>query len=300
MKISNRYNVLARIRKIPFVDRLILLIFIAILAFATYFFLRQSKYVYITMYVTHNETLTGDEWGKPPIWFTESIKPGIKEKSIFGKDQISVIDVYRYDNIGVSTTTEMYVVLKINSVYNKRIDQYSYMGVPLLVGSYQKFKIQDVVINGIIRSLDMTFTKPAQKSFIVKGFLDSRNNNFPYYQSLDSPNELIATNGIPKSVSAKINEGLCIYDTNQTCIVEIKNATKTPAFYRVPGNGILSFVPDDAREKVEMTVKISADIINGKPYFKSAYPVVINQLLLFHFSDFSAFFTITDIEAVNP
>jgi hypothetical protein len=304
MKKLIKPNIISVLQKIPLADKLTASLFIVIIAITAFFFLRKGVYIYVTLSITYDESVTYQRWGKPPPWFLENLKPGIGEKNIFGEYQIQIIDTYQYDANSTNKTIDYYVILKIKSVHNKRNDQYTYKGIPIAIGSYQNLLIQNFQLKGIVTSISKEYVIPLKKLYNVKGFLDPKNNDFPVEISNDMVDisnnmmEIIITNGIPKSLSSKIIDGLSMKDTNGKDIVKIKKTIKQPATYRIPINGIFSYVPDIEREQVDLETEVLATMIDGKPFYKQNYPLLINQVIPLSLPFMNFFLTITDIEPV--
>ena len=133
IKKTNTTNLL---KKFHFIDVLGIVVFFVILGVAAAFFLRKQKTVDVVLRVSESGSL--DIWYKPPLWYLENLKPGLGETDWLGRKTIAIKDINSfYTN---QANRLFYITLTVQSAYNKRLNQYSYNGVPLLVGSYQTFK----------------------------------------------------------------------------------------------------------------------------------------------------------------
>ena len=66
-------------KKLGLVDLVGLGVFVAILATAVFFFLRRASYVTVTLRISQADMLT---YGLP-IWYLDSLKPGMVQKDFF-------------------------------------------------------------------------------------------------------------------------------------------------------------------------------------------------------------------------
>jgi hypothetical protein len=291
VKIYKTFSVL------PITDKVTVGIFILILIISALFFLRKAEYVFVTVNVTHDASLTFSEWGKPPAWYIDKLKPGISEKDSIGREQIKVEDVYRYNANGADSTSYYNIILKIKCVYNKKNNQYSYNGIPILIGSYQKFTVNNFQVNGFVQSISNNAPSQEIKTLYVKGFLDAINNGYPTPSSyIKAESNQIQLDGIPKNISSKIYEGMKIVDSKGSNIVLINHIQKIPAKIRVISSNDINYISDPENEKVELELQIQATMINGKPYYNQINPIAINTLLQLNFPDIKLALTITDIQ----
>lgn len=283
------------LKKTSRIDRITALFFILILIGSLFFFLRKKEDIFITLSVVQNPELTYTGYGNPPEWFVANLKPGLEEKDLLGRKKIQIVNVYKYEAEGANINPDVYITLKIEAVYDKKNGRYSYDGVPLLVGGFQKFSIHDLEIKGIVQMIGKTFIPFSTEQYRAQGFLDPENNDFPKKKQVQVF-EMIKKTGIPKTVSSKINPGITVKDTNGNIMFKILNVTKKPAAYVIPENGTLSYIYDPEREHVELDVLISAVMINGKPFFKRDFPLTVNTDIELVLPDVRVVFTIKDLQ----
>jgi len=276
-------------------------IFFAILAIILFFFLRKGEYVVITLEVSqsHNPTrinITSRE--EPPFWYTQYLKPGLKETDGLGRTNVEVVDVYKY--ISSETSDIVYVSLRVKSTYNKRTNQYLYKGLPLLIGSGQSFRLQGVLVNGIVTNIDISdFSfSGQQKEFIVTAFLHPINHSLGTDNSRSMGETII--NGIPTYLSKQIQKGLLMKDNQGQVIAEIIEVTKSPATQQFIYRNSLVSVADRERVKINLKLKLIANKGNDYYYFRSRMPLIVGSRLYLNFIDFVIKPTITNIEMLVP
>ncbi len=259
-------------------------IFFTILAVAAFFFLRRSNYVTLTLRISESDSY--GIWSKPPLWYANTIQPGMKSEDMLNRSILEVIDVYRY--MGEESSSLTYIQLKLRAVYNKRTNEYSYNGSNLLIGSYQQFRIQGVLVTGIIHSIH-TQAAAEKKKFLLKGYI-----NPSLVDSTALSAETIST-GIPSFISKKIIEGMTVKDSHGTILAEIKKVKKSQAQRKFIYNGQLTQVPDANLEKVDLEVELTAEK-NGTLYFyRQDSPMLINTSIYFYFDELILPMLITEI-----
>lgn len=272
------------LKKIHFLDLIGMGIFFGILAVAAFFFLRRSDYVTLTLRISESDSY--GIWSKPPLWYANTIQTGMKSEDMLGRSTLEVIDVYRY--MGEEASSLTYIQLKLRAVYNKRTNEYSYNGSNLLIGSYQQFRIQGVLVTGIVHTIH-TQAATEKKRFLLKGYI---NPSLVDTTALSA--ETIST-GIPNFLSKKIVEGMTVKDSRGTILAEIKKVKKSQAQRKFIYNGQLTQFPDVNLEKVDLEVEVTAEK-NGTLYFyRQDSPMLINTSIYFYFDELILPMLITEI-----
>lgn len=272
--------------------------FFLLLSIAAFFFLRSGEYVTVKLRITQSDGLKNYlVWDMPPLWYTQILKPGMGEQDFFGRSMIEIKNVltsFPEDNEEL-----VYVELKIKAIYNKRTKQYSYNGVPLLIGSYHRFKLSGLQIPGVIHSVgDLGSNNFETKKYTLTGFLDPRNNEGSVYNFTNKIVDLVRFDGVPIYISKLLYKGLQMKDDQGKIYAEIIDVKKGAARkYIIDRDKEISII-DPEREKVELTVEINATMINGRPYFKDDVKrMTVGNTLFLDFNDFGVSFTISSLEA---
>lgn len=276
------------LKRFHFFDLIGLTLFFSILAVAAFFFLRKADYVTLTLRVSESDSL--DIWSMPPLWYTSYLKPGLTSTDMLGRPTIEVVDVYQYLSRESSSLT--YVQLKVRAVYNKRTNEYSYNGSNLLIGSYQQFKVQGLLLTGVVHSIN-TSDKPELKKFLVKGYVNPILTDGTALSA-----ETIGT-GIPLFISKKIHEGLAVVDGSGTQLAQIKTVRRLPAQRRFLSGGQFVQVHDPSAERVELEVEVLAEKNRDLYFFRQDSPLVINSSLYLLFNELQLPIQITDVVPVE-
>src|SRR3989344_7862126 len=268
-------------------------LFFLILTIAFFFFLRRAQYIDVRIRITQNDVLKNYRiWDMAPLWYANVLKPGMSESDILGRKLITILAI----NSGVAEDNDqlVYVDLRIKALYNSRTKEYSYNGLPLLVGSHQRFKVNGIQLPGIIHAVGDLGRDPfPQKSYLIRGFLDPRNNEVSVFNQTNQLSSLISYTGVYKFISNKLQIGSQVKN-DQKVLAQITEIKKTPALKRVIDNGREWEIPDPQRESIEMALTATVNIIDGKPYFKEDQNrLILGGAIPLDFSNVKGFMTIT-------
>lgn len=266
-------------------------IIVIIFVISAIFLLRESKYVDVLMRVSQSDGL--DIWGRAPAWYVSNLKEGLTEKDFFGKDILTIRKIYEYPTN--DNNKLVYINIRMLSTYNKRTGQYTYAGIPLLVGSYQKINLQGIYIPGVIYAVDEDNLFKTQNKMIIQGFLDPRNHDSYLVNKNYIQNNDMQFSGVPSYVSKVLKPGLQM-SIDGHIIAEIQNINRTPVNSSSFPNNIYPNNDDIQRENIQLIVQINTETIDNKEYFNGQIPVIINALVPLEFENITVFMTVTDIK----
>lgn len=284
-----------RLPRNSWLDATVISIFFIALTTAFFFFLRKTEYITIRLRVTQSDGLKNYlTWDMPPHWYTQVLKPGMEDRDFIGRSIIRierVIPGFPEDN-----EQKTYIDLRIQALYSKQTQQYSYNGIPLLIGSYQRFKVNGIQIPGVIHAVgavgNMVYP---QKKYVLRGFLDQRKNDWSPGLT-NEPTSLVEYDGINTYLANKIQKDMNMYQDGKI-IAQIIELYKSPAVKKVIQNGQTYTMPDPDRVHVELAVKVTASIINNRPYFKDDQQrLLVNSSVPLDFGLIKPAMTITDIQ----
>lgn len=255
-----------RLRSIHWMDTVAIGIFFAILAVALFFFLRRTEYITVRLRVSQSDELRNNITSfMTPLWYANVLKPGMEYKDFLGRSVIKierVIPGFPEDN-----EQKTYIDLRIQALYGKQSKQYSYNGIPLLIGSYQRFRVNDIQIPGVIHAIGKEgIIEYPKKTYRLRGFLDQRRNDWIPGIS-NQPTSLVEYTGVYTYLAEKMHSGMEV-KLGDTPIAKIVSVTKSPATKKVIQLGQVYTISDPERQRVELTVDVAATMINGRPYFK--------------------------------
>lgn len=290
-------NLVKRLQSIHWMDIVAIGIFFALLAIALFFFLRKIEYITVRLRVSQSDEMRNNlTFFMTPLWYANILKPGMEYKDFLGRSVIKierVISGFPEDN-----EQKTYIDLLIQALYNRQSKQYSYNGIPLLIGSYQRFRINDIQIPGVIHAIGKEgIVEYPKKIYRLQGFLDQRRNDW-VPGITNHPTSLVEYTGVYTYLAEKLRSGMEIKLTD-TPIAKIVNVTTSPAVKRVIQNGQQFTVPDPERQRVELTVDVVATMINGRPYFKDDQQrLLVNGSIELDLVSLKPNMTITDMQEV--
>jgi hypothetical protein len=277
-------------------------VFIFIMAAIFIFFPREKEEITILLDVTKYVSIDRsdvEDWNTPAFWFTQSIQnKSLVKSNVLGKKEIEVINVIYPDNAG-EENKRVFLEIRLMSTYDKQTGQYSYNGVPLLIGSAQRFKFDRIMINGVVRDVYSDDSKKSNKTYLtIHAQLDPL-----YYPPFSSSDQSInpvgidptTIDGIPTYISEKIQQNLSLKNDKGEIMAEITDVKKTEANRKVVSNGQMVKVLDENREKVELTVKLLVRKYDENYYFLEHYPVLIGRNIKINFQTLPLILTVTNI-----
>ncbi len=286
---DKRKNWKVILKDLHIIDVIGITIFFVIISLTALFFLRKQATVDVVLRVSESGSL--DIWYKPPLWYLDNLKPNVGESDWLGRRTIYIKNVNSfYTN---QTNRLFYITISLQAAFNKRLNQYSYNGVPLLIGSYQTFKLQGVQITGVIQNLGQDIDKQVQKDFIVKGYLDPVAND---------PSALVAnsiSDGIHKFLADQFTTGLKMKDSNGQTIAEVLEVNKSLATRQFIYQDRLIKAADENNERVELKLRLNARQFGNLYFFMNEQPLLINALLPLDFNSFGASLRVTDLQSIN-
>lgn len=268
--------------------------FILLLSFL--FLIRRSQDITITVRLLNTNSPPA-LYNFPRQLLTENIKKGLKQKGELGTTVAEVIDVYKYPSNDVNQDT--FVTLKINSVYNRLTGQYSFDNLPLLLGDYRTFQLQDVAFSGVIVDINTTGIPRQQKRFLVTGILDPINNNDLTTNQQMIPFNGVSADGIRNYLADQVQPGLKITDTNGQVAAEIASVEKTPGKINLVQNGSYISVNDPNSTRVELTLNLIADKVGDGYFFQKEQSLNVGSNIFLSFSNVKLLLTITSITQAN-
>lgn len=261
-------------------------VFFLVLATAVFFFLRRSAYATIVLRASQGNAL--EVWYGLPMWYLESLKPGMVQKDIFGRPVITITKSFYYPS-NVNYQVE-YLTLKLLTTYDRKSGIYSYEGIPLLIGSYQTFKIKGVMLRGIIHRIEDGNWQPEKKEYIVEGFLNpvKTENQDPYEAET-------MTSGVLNYLADKFTKGLKSYDSDGSTIMEILDVRKEPAYRKFIYQNRLVETIDNDRKNVKLKLRVTTEKYGDIYLYRGDSSLRINDNLYLDFWNFGAQMIVTSV-----
>jgi len=234
---------------------------VAVVIFAILFF-RKSTYITATVSVGEDSVV----WNTmgPKYWFADSFHKGQVEKDGLGRIQAQVLNIYSYDKTPTNKT--VYLDVKLNTVYNRATNTYTYKGSPVLVGSTIKLNLDNVYAEGLVTE--------------VQGFPDHsvKQNIIVEAQLMEDDSVFLGTLGVKGYLADAIQVGDTVKDNHGSEMIKVLSKTVIPAKITVTtSDGRVIEATDPMKKDVFLTLEISAQKIDGKYYFLNDIPILIDR-----------------------
>lgn len=283
LKRKNKY-------KFNWIDFLGVFIFFAVLFIAVSFFLRKPSYTYVTLQISKGskDDYYNFWFYKPTDWYIENLKIGMSDSNLLGKANLELVDMYYYP-VNVASEQTVFVVLKVNAVYNKLNNQYSHQGKPLLIGDHRVFQLEKVSIPGLIRSISSELPEKVTQKVHIKGVFDSENN-----ENILQEAEMRFI-GLKNFQADKVVEGLTSYNTKGEELMKITKVNKTRGYREFIYQNSIARVPDPDRTVVEFEADLTLTEVNGHFLYKEEESVVLGKMLLFSPQGLDLYFVVEDV-----
>jgi len=236
-------------------------LFLVALSFFLFFF-RKNIYLKATIKVTDDNVLYA--YTNSPSWFSFLFYKGISEKDGLGKTQAEVLDVLLYP---ISPNTKAaYLTVKLKTVYDKRKNQYSFKGEPVLIGNPLKLNFENLAVEGLVIDVE-GFPKQGKEIEVIS---DAQ----LLYESPVFPE----TQGVPDYIANAFSVGDKSHDSQKNVLVEILEKRVVSADKVVTDDkGNLLVRKDPFRKDVFLKLRVRLKQINNELYFLDTLKFAIGQ-----------------------
>lgn len=259
------------------------------LAFLTFvllvFLLRRNEYIDVTVKVTNDDILYSQR--TPPAWFPFLFQEGMSEKDGLGRTTAEIKKVFVYDDSPEGELHErkgVHLLLRIRATYNKRKNQYSYKGKPLLVGTPIKVEFERILTNALVTGIE-GINDPRKTLELV---VDT--------QVIDYQSAFPSTRGVEPFITEAIKVGDTVKDLNDEVIVTVLEKQVTPAKrVSVDASGRALLVQDPIKKDLYLKLKLMVKEVSGEYYLFDDIKVTVSRRVPIHFNNLSVFPTVTKI-----
>lgn len=269
-----------KLSKLTVFDFILITTFSLGIIFFAYIFFRKPVFVTITVKVGEDNIIYPS--GGVRDWFSQLFYTGMGERDGLGKLQAEIIEILSYDT--APNKKDVYLKLKLRSVYTKSSSQYSYKGKPVLVGYPIKLQLDNLNVEGLITDIEGTRDPRQKETLLIESKI--------LYES----RVFMETNGVREYVADAIKIGDKIYDSKKSAVItvvdkKVENSKKVVT--TSAGQVIVSSNP--LLKDVSLTLKVEAIKINGKYYLFDDVPILIGQEIPINFPFLSIWPIVTKI-----
>ena len=256
---------------------------------AAVFILRSNKDAYIRMFLTEREWVK--EWRNyPDHFFIPNVYVGLQDKDGLGQIRAEVVDLIRPVT---SYTQEVAVVtVKLKANFNSRTGVYSYRGLPLVVGDYQRLLVGGVRIQGYLMEVGEDLKSYVEKEYTIEVSLEEGDARY-----LGMENTRLT--GVLRETAEKIKVGDLVMDNRGKVIVKILEKNLSTARRSLISQGGKVSYNDDEFVSGRLKVMLRTAEIDGVDYWKFLTPVQVGGRMQLNFKDVIIPIRIVGIEAVE-
>ena len=270
-------------KKMSYFDLILTLIFVLLAIFLFIFLFRKNQYIEFVVKVTNDNILYAEQY--PPNWFVNLLKKGMREKDGLGRVVAEIKDIYWYD---IEPTVKVaYLHLNIKATYNKKTNQYSYKGKPLLVASPIKIQFEKVLINGLITYVDGVEDTRETKIMIVETQLIQYKDVFPNIR------------GVEPFIAEAVSIGDEVKSYDGSTLIKIIDKKVLPATRITTNDRGQAFLQQDPLLKdVYLTLKVKVKKVNNEYYLYDDLRLKIGLVIPVNLEKISIWPTITQITGI--
>lgn len=252
----------------------------AVIIFALLFF-RKSSYITATVTIGEDSVVYGNFLNTgPKNWFANSFHKGQVEKDGLGRIRAEVLSVYTYDK--TPTNKAVYLNVKLNTVYSRGSNTYTYNGLPVLVGSPIKLNLDNVHAEGLVTEVQGFPGQVTPQVIRLETQLGDQETNF------------LQTAATKSYIADAVHIGDTVKDGDGNTIIKIIDKRVVPATATITtSDGRLVTTQDPVRKDVFLTLEVTVKKVNGKYYFLTDIPVLVDRQIPVNTSVVSIFPTVT-------
>jgi len=272
------------ISKLTLFDKtIIFLVVIFIFSFA-YLSFRKVEYLIVKIKVgVENITFTNWDKGSGILnSYGTRLQPGMKEFDGLKRIQAEALAVDAIDTF--PNVRDVYLTAKLRVVYNKGSRQYTYKGLPVLIGTTVKLNLDNFLVKGMIVYTNKLEIKGHKQKITVDTAI------------LNNYTSLYETEGITKFLADAIKVGDEFKDSSGNVISKIINKRVENVKKTIQtSDGRILLTNNPLRQDIYITFEVDAVEIGGRYYLIEDIPILIGEGLPFNTSKYSIWPEVTNI-----
>lgn len=281
-------NIISKLKRLTFFDKILLTIVVFGLFLFAYIFFRKSSTISVVIRVG-TEDVQQELKGTRP-WFTQMYHEGMKERDGFGLTRAEITKINSYDlsfdqaNVYPTMKKVLYLTLNLSTVYNRSSGQNTFKGFPVVVGSPIKLYLDGLLVDGLIVKIPGTNQPTTKHTLTVEAVVKRESEVFP------------ETSGIDEYVARAFHTNDSVNDALGNTIISIKNVRVEQAKKIVTtADGRLLVQRDPLKKDIFLTLNIQATRLNNHYYIFDDIPILIGSKIPLNLSFVSATADVTDI-----
>lgn len=285
-KWSFLHSLKEKITGFTFADLAWLGVGVATLMFLAYLFFRSPTSSIIVIKVNEDDIAFNSRSVSTRSWFSQMFYKGMKEKDGLGKATAEVLSIKSYDTSPARKA--VYLTIKLNTVYNRASNQYTYRGKPMLVGSTLKLYLDNLLVEGLVTAAEGA-KDPRQK--VMLRVESQIRDETPVYPE---------TSGTKPYVADALSEGQEIKDDQGNTIITIlKKRVEDAKRTVITNDGRVLVQTNPLRKDVFLTLRVNANQIANRYYIFDDVPVLIGIGIPMNTSTISVWPEVTNIQPIK-
>lgn len=255
-----------RLKKLTLFDLSIFILFTAILGVLFILLFRRAETIRVTVKVDEQHILY-EPWRKTQgtrLWFAQMFHVGMKQKDGLGRTRAEVIKVFSYDTF--PNVKAVYLTIKLNTVFSRASNQYTYQGLPILVGSTIKLFLDQLHVEGLITQVEGVNDNREEKKIIVQAEIREETPVYP------------ETSGARPHIAVALEIGQEVKDSQGKTVIKILDKRVEDAKKVVTtSDGRLLTQTNPLRKNIFLTLEINAKKVHNRYYLFDDIPILIGQ-----------------------
>jgi hypothetical protein len=273
-------NIKAKIKKLSLFDKALVALFIVLGLLFIYVFFRKSAYITVTVKIGE-EDATWERWSKP--WYSKYFYKGMKERGSLGTVNADVLDVRSYDvapmnilysnpaNNIYSVKKAIYLTLKLKVVYNRSNNQFTYQGLPVLIGSPIKLYLDRTFVSGLVTGMEGIKDTRDKQTLIVEARIKRESQTY------------LETSGSDTYIADALTVGQKVLDDQGNLMIEIvKKRVEDAKRLTTTADGRTIISANPLKKDIYLTLKVYAFKMGDKYYLFDDVPILIGYPIPFN------------------
>jgi len=261
-------KIINRIKNLPVFDKILLGLVVLGVIFFAYVFFRKSTYITVVVKVGE-DNVAWERWSR--AWFSQLFYDGMQEKDGLGRVNAEVLAVSSYDTLPLPYDTlhikkAVYLTIKLKSVYSRASDQYTYKGLPVLVGAPIRIYLDRVLVEGLVTSIEGVKDPREKATLLVDVQIKEEIPTYP------------ETSGTEQYVADALSVGQKITDDQGNVVIEIL-AKRVELAQKVTttseGRALVGVNP--LKRDVYLTLRVNAVKLHERYFLYDDIPIIVGQ-----------------------
>ncbi len=283
-------KIIKKLKDLTLFDKILIGLAILVVVFVGYGIFRKSTYITVTLKVGE-ENVVWERWSR--AWFSQLFYPGMKEKDGLGRVNAEVVSIHSYDALPLASDLyhvkkAVYLKTRIKAVYSRSSNQYTYKGLPVLIGSQIRMYLDRVLVEGLVTGIEGVVDPRENKTLLVEAQIKEESLT---YQETSGTDDYIAQ---ALSVGQKITD-----DQGNVAIEIIGKRVENAKKVTTTSTGGVLIGQNPLKKDVYLTLKINATKLYDRYYLFDDIPILVGQTIPINTSTLTVLPEVTKITVLE-